>query len=268
VYDSLAKKFGLYELEDGFELEIKSEKISLKELSGGTFRYTREHEGETVAERLFSDGDSSVKLALWPARPINIPQPLGRHIMLRLNPAISLPPESQATHHLTMPIEIGVFTVSNGTNGNNDGEGNSKNYMIDTFSLIHPRYALYGPAATGYICRLHDTAPNHEVTPVPYEEAAVIMRFENNLTDWVTITRLVLEANMVDLYSKEDIVYLEDSHIVIENGKIATVFLNNKPPLPGLQEVPMPEITKKIRLSLLDRTGLGSACKSTMEYGY
>lgn len=248
---------------DGLEIELRDEKMSLKNVGGDNFRYRREHNGKTVAERLFTNKDASVQLALWPTRPISTPQPLGHHIMLRLNPAISLPPRSKTTHHLTMPIEIGVFTVSKGVNGDN---GN--NYMIDTFSLTQQRYALYGAPETGYICRLHDTVPDRVAKPVPYEEAAVVMQFENILDDWVTVTRLVLEANMVDLYAKEDTVYLEDSHVIIEEGNLADVFLNNKPPLPGLQEVPMPENTKKIRLSLLERTGLGDTCKFTMEYGY
>jgi len=260
---SLIERFGTYEVRDGLEIELRDEKISLKNVGEDHFRYRRERNGEIVAERLFTNKDASVRLALWPSRPINTPQPLGHHIMLRLNPTISLPPKSQATHHLTMPIEIGVFTVSKEGNGNG---GN--NYMIDTFSLTRQRYALYGTPDTGYICRLHDTVPNRAAKPIPYEEAAVIMRFENPLDDWVTITRIVLEANMVDLYAKEDTVYLEDSDVMVEDGKVANVFLNNEPPLPGLLEVPMPENTKKIRLSLLERTGLGGACRFTMEYGY
>lgn len=254
-------------MKDGLEIELRSEKMSLKNMGGDNFRYRREHNGEVVAERLFTNKDGSVRLALWPTRPINTPQPLGHHVMLRLNPAISLPPRSEDTHHLTMPIEIGIFTVSKGISNDNGGSINI-NYMIDTFSLTRQRYALYGVPEAGYICRMHDTVPDRVAKPVPYEEAAVIMRFENSLDDWVTVTKLVLDAHMVDLYAKEDTVYLEDSNAVIEEGKLADVFLNNKAPLPGLTEVPMAENTKKIRLSLLSRTGLGDTCKFTMEYGY
>lgn len=262
----MAQMFGTYDVRDGLEIELRSEKMSLKNVGGDNFRYRREHNGEVVAERLFTNEDASVRLALWPTRPINTPQLLGHHVMLRLNPAISLPPHSKATHHLTMPIEIGIFTVSKGII--DDNGGSNINYMIDTFSLTRQRYALYGTPETGYICRMHDTLPDRVAKPVPYEEAAVIMRFENSLDDWVTVARLVFEANMVDLYAKENTVYLEDSNVVIEEGKLADVFLNNKPPLPGLTEVPMAESTKRIRLSLLSRTGLGDATKFTMEYGY
>ncbi len=261
---SLAQRFGIYDSRDGLEIELRSEKMSLKNVGGDNFRYRREHKGEVVAERLFTNKDTSVQLALWPTRPINTPQPLCHHVMLRLNPAISLPPHSKATHHLTMPIEVGIFTVSKAVNN----DGGSNNYMIDTFSLTRQRYALYGTPEAGYICRMHDTVPDRVAKPVPYEEAAVIMRFENSLDDWVTFTRLVFEANMADLYAKDDTVYLEDSNVVIEEGKLADVFLNNKSPLPGLDEVPMAESTKKIRLSLLSRTGLGDSTKFTMEYGY
>ena len=95
-------------MKDGLEIELRSEKMSLKNMGGDNFRYRREHNGEVVAERLFTNKDGSVRLALWPTRPINTPQPLGHHVMLRLNPAISLPPRSEDTHHLTMPIEIGI----------------------------------------------------------------------------------------------------------------------------------------------------------------
>ncbi len=257
------EKFGTYEVKDGLGIELRDQKMTLKSTGGDSFRYSREHNGVTAAERLFSNKDASVQLALWPSRPTNIPQPICHHIMLRLQPAISLPPKSQTTHHLTMPIEIGVFAVSKRANGNGGDI-----YMIDTFSLSRPRYALYGTPEAGYICRLHDTVPDHAAKPTPYEEAAVVMRFENSLDDWVTITRLVIEADLVDLYAKEDTIYLEDSNVTVQDGTVASVFLNNKPPLAGLQEIPMAESAKKIRLSLLERTGLGDFCRFTMEHGY
>jgi hypothetical protein len=255
----LAQKFRIYEAKDGLEIKFGDDCLTLEEAGGFSFRYRREHVGETVAERLFSSEDGSATIAVYPSRPIMVPQELGHHIMLRLNPSISIPPESHVTHNLTMPIEIGVFAAI----------GSTSNYMIDTFSLTRPRYALYGLPETGHICRVHDAVPDQDEKPVPYEEAAVIMKFENNLANWVTVSRIVMDAYMVDLYTKGDTVYLEDSGMEVVDGNSAAVFLNNKPPLAGLEEVPMAsENVKTYRLTLLNRTGFGVSAKFMMEHGY
>ena len=78
-----------------------------------------------------------------------------------------------------------------------------------------------------------------------------------------------MDAYMVDLYLSGDTVYLEDSNLLIEDGTIASLFLNNKPPLHGLKEVPMAaESVKKFRLGFLERGGFGVEGKFVMEHGY
>lgn len=252
-------KFGLHAVKDGLAIKFREEKLTLEKAGGDSYLYRREHEGETAAERLFSSDGGNVQLAVYPVRPIQVPQQLAHHIMIKLNPPVSIPPGSQVTHNLTMPIEIGVFTTSSETS----------NYLIDAFSLSSPKYALYGLPESGYICRLHKSGLNQKADSIKHEEATIIMRFENNLQDWVTVSKIVMDAYMVDLYLKGDTVYLEDSNIVVEDENTASVYLNNNPPLPGLEEVPMAaETVKKFRLSILERTGFGVAGKFTMEYGY
>ncbi len=254
----MAQKFGLYSVEDGLDVEFKDEQITLEKTGEDSYLYRRQHGGEAAAERLFSSDGGKVKLAIYPIRPIQMPQQLAHHIMIKLDPPVALSPGSQVTHHLTMPIEIGVFTTSS----------NTSNYMIDAFSLSRPKYALYGNPDSGYICRLHKSGLTQKDKSVTYEEAVVIMKFENSLQTWTTVTKIVMDAYMVDLYLKGDTVYLEDSNMIIAKDGNVSVYLNNKPPLPHLEEVPMAaETVKKFRLSVLQRTGFGVAGRFIMEQG-
>ncbi|MDP6640834.1 MAG: DUF432 domain-containing protein [Nitrososphaerales archaeon] len=252
------KKFGLYTIEDGFTIKFRNEQISLKKTGDDSYTYRRDHKGETSSKTVFSSRKGKVKLAIYPVRPIQMPRQLAHNIMVNLESPIALPPKSSVTHHLTMPIEIGVFTISK-----------NSNYMIDAFSLSFPKYGLYGKPNMGYICRLHNSIISSEEKAVPYEEAGIIMKFQNKSADWVTVHKIVMDAYMVDLYLSGDTVYLEDSNLLIEDGTVASLFLNNKPPLHGLKEVPMAaESVKKFRLGFLERGGFGVEGKFVMEHGY
>ena len=252
-------KFGKFDVDDGLKFKFRKDKLTLEKAEGDSYLYERVHEGESVAKTLFSSGGGKVQLAVYPVRPIQVPKQLSHNIMVKPEPTISIPPGSHVIHHLTMPIEIGVFVA-------NDKD---HNYMIDAFSLSFPKYLLYGTPDSGYICRLHKSGIFSKPTAKPYEEAVIIMRFENKTTQWVTISKVVMDAYLVDLYLKGDTVYLEQSGMVIEAGNVASVFLKNKPPLSGLYEVPMvAEMVRKFRLNILARTGFGVAGKFIMEHGY
>lgn len=139
---------------------------------------------------------------------------------------------------------------------------------MDAFSLTPPKYALYGPPETGYICRYHKSTVTPTGGAAEYEEAIAITRFENNLQDWITVNKIVMDAYMVDLYLKDDTPYLEDASMMIESENTANIYLHNKPPLPNLKEVPLvSETVKKFRRSIFERPTLGAE-KFVMEHGY
>ncbi len=254
----MVRKFGQFKVKEGLVAQFLGEKLTLAKDGEESYLYCREHEGEKVADRIFSSNGGNVELAIYPIRPIMIPQQFAHHILIKLDPPITIAPNSDITHRLTMPIEIGVFTSNE-----------VQNYLIDVFSLNAPKYALYGLPESGYICRLHTSHISTSDKAKQYETATVIMRFENHTQDWATISKIVMDAYMIDFYLKGDNVYLEDSNMVVENGAIASLYLNNKPPMPGLTEVPMAtETVTKFRLSILERTGFGVTGKFVMEQGY
>ena len=251
-------KYGRYTIEDGFTIKFRDDQISLKKIGEDSYVYRRDHKGKKSSKTVFSSRKGKVKLAIYPVRPIQIPRQLAHNIMVKLDSPIAIPPTSSCTYHLTMPIEIGVFTISK-----------KRNYMIDAFSLSFPKYGLYGNPDLGYICRLHTSIISSEEKAVKYEEADIIMKFQNKSSTWATVNRIVMDAYMVDLYLSGDTVYLEDSNLVIEDGDVASLFLNNKPPLQGLKEVPVAaESVKKFRLGFLGRKGFGVEGKFIMEHGY
>jgi hypothetical protein len=251
--------YGKYPLEKRMEFVFKEEKVIVEKSYGDTYLYQREKEGRIRSTQNFSSKKGKVNLAIYPVRPIQVPQLLAHNIMIKLDPSLSLPPGSREKHFLTMPIEIGVFV----TGGKNDY------YMIDVFSLIRPKFALYGQPDRGYICNIHKSGINSKESDIPFESGVVIMRFKNLSNQWVTINKIVMDAYMMDYYLKGDSVYLEDSSMVIDKDGVSSILLNNKSPLPNLKEVPMAsETVKNFRLGLLTRKGFGISGKFIMEHGY
>jgi len=255
----MPKKFGIFSIKDDLSFQIKDHSIHLEKIGSNSYLYQRKKDDQIISERTIFFQSPEEELAIYPTRPISQPQPLSHHILIKIDPPIVIPPRTNVTHNLLMPIEIGVFTTHGVTN----------NHLIDSFSLSNPKYALYGLPETGYICRYYKSNSRLNTKAEKYLEALIIMKFENSLDEWASVQKIVMDAYMVDFYLKEDDVYLEDSNMVIENGNIASVYLNNKPPIPNLEEIPMAnEEVKKFRLTILDRAGFGVAARFIMENGF
>jgi hypothetical protein len=249
-------KFGSYDLLEKIDIDFEGEHLLVEKVEDDTYLYERCRDEKTISKRNFSSKGNS-KLSIYPVRPIQVPKLIAHNVMIKLNPPLSIGPNSSVTQRITMPIEIGVF-LSN----------SKKNYMIDVFELSKPKYALYGIPNSGYICRSYESSLT-ENKEEPYKSAIVIMKFENKFTDWVTVNKIVMDAYTIDLYLKDDTVYLEDSQMTITNRSTASIKLNNKPPIPGLKAVPMAEeVVKKFRLGLLGKTGFGVEGIFQMEHGF
>ena len=250
--------FGLYSLKDRLAIDINKERIIVEKKSGDLFSYRRERDGEIIELKIFTSNNAT-KLSVTPLRPINVPQQIARHVMICINPSFSLPPKSEISLTLTIPIEVGVLA----------NVVETSDHLLDFFSISKPKYALYGPPESGFICRFHNSDLNNSSGSLPYAEAIAFVKFENQTSSWVSVHRIVMDAYMLDLYIKDDLVYLEDTKVIIDDEKTAQVFLNNTPPLPGLQEAPIAsDALKRFRLGLLERTGLSGKDKFLMEYGY
>jgi len=250
--------FGLYSLKDRLAIEINNERIIVEKKSIDTFCYRRERSDEIIESKIFT-ANSATELSVTPLRPIHLHQQIARHVMVCINPSFSLPPRSEVSLTLTVPIEVGVLASVVETS----------DHLLDFFSISKPKYALYGPPESGFICRFHNSDLNNSAGSMPYAEATAFVRFENPTSSWVSVHRIVMDAYMFDLYLKDDIVYLEDTKVIIDDEKTAQVLLNNKPPMPGLQEAPIvSDALKRFRLGLLERTGLGVKDRFLMEYGY
>lgn len=254
----MINKFGKYVPKDGMNITFKTENISIKVFDSDSFCYQRKNKTKVVSTHIFPSEKDKVNIGIYPIRPIQKPKQLSHNIMIKLETPIAIPPNSKVTHYLNMPIEIGVFIIRK-----------NSNLMIDAFSLSRPKYSLYGDPDSGKICRFYNSKINSKIIAQKYEEAIIIMNFKNKNPNWVTVNKIVMDAYLVDLYIKDDVVYLEDSKMIIENQNVAHVLLNNKPPINGLDEVPLAaENVNTFRSGLIERTGFGVQGKSCMDCGY
>jgi hypothetical protein len=251
--------FGYHDLKEGPIFNFKGHNLNIKKYDDDTYIYKREHREKIESEVLIPSNEGKVKLALYPIRPIHIPKDISHHIMIILDPPISIPPRTNLSHYLTVPIEIGVFSSS----------GKDYNLMIDTFSIIQPKYGLYGVPESGVICRLHESSITPEYSSSIYESAALNMVFRNNNSHWALVKTIVMDAYLVDFYLKGNYVFMEKSSFEVEDDKQASINLSGKPPMRDLKLVPVvAESVRKFRLNVLQHVGLSVKGKFLMEYGY
>lgn len=105
-------------------------------------RYYRTGPETDISKHLASAPD---QIFIQPVEPVNLPDPdVAHHLELRF-PLQVIGPGEEIRIDLTFPVEIGVIA-----------RFPADCVRIDLFSLIHPKFSLYGEPDSGIITRWHD----------------------------------------------------------------------------------------------------------------
>jgi hypothetical protein len=138
--------------------------------------------------------------------------------MVELTRTLLLPPKGSKTIFLKFPVEIGVILT----------KGNS-NRIIDVFTEIYPKYALYGDLKEGILCRyfgsdVHVKPPKADSSM----EGIAKVVIKNNTVAWREVSKLVFNGRMMKLYYSKDLVSFSASARILDDEKVETKF-SDKP---------------------------------------
>lgn len=206
--------------------KLKKYGIKLETEDSGTLLVYRRKGGfpEGPVEKIIN---SSRSLSLHPVHSI---QPeVSTTLLLRLSKPMVVAPASSTTVFVKAPISAGLYVF----------EGSAQK-LVDYFSPFPYKYALYGPAASGMICRFYKTDAYSEVpTNLDLWDAATKITIENDSKNFVEVKNLLYPLLNTDLYlDSEGRAYIESANLHISFDGVGTISLENIPPTADLKVCP------------------------------
>jgi len=169
-----------------FETDGLSLSLEMKE---GHYLYRRDLAGD-LAEKAISVGLS--RLLVHPVEPFYTGPETAGHLELEFPPLI-IEAGATETIFLTFPVEVGVFV-----------EGIRDTEVIDAFSVVPPKYSLYGTPHKGVITRFARSARHRELPVVDGAREGVLkLTVRNTLTEWAKVSRVVMDSPEMHLYSSD-----------------------------------------------------------------
>lgn len=209
----------------------------------GFYQYSRKSGGESVT-KVISGGPGA--MVINPVEPVNLPREVTSYLEIHFTPVAVEPASTQAVY-LKFPVEIGVFLESKG-----DFD------ILDIFSLVKPRYSLYGPPEEGIITRYHESPVSGTIPPADrLKEGVVALRIANTSRSWLEVSRVVLDCRELFLYYG-DIVSLA-ARMDILSRDIADVRSEDRPLGEGMKP--------SVLLSKARKTLLPEKIPFMMEFG-
>ncbi len=255
----MIKGYGVIELNENIEARIGSWTIHLT-LNENSIEYTRrttqKHPYNVIGEKKTRIVGSE-KIILQPLYPVLLPKKITTSILIEYNEKITLAPGEQVEYYLLMPVDLAVLSAKH-------------NYysLIDVFNVGKVKYTLYGPIETsipggaGIVARYASSkiffTKESALDELDVGLALVRVKAHNKAREWVTLSKILLEANPLKLYYEEHTwrAYSRDIVFNISSPKTATIVYSN-PPKPGVREVIDPPELKVPLISL----------KTTMSWG-
>ncbi|MEM4700067.1 MAG: DUF432 domain-containing protein [Candidatus Nezhaarchaeales archaeon] len=161
--------------------------------------------------------------------PVHSTQPeVSTNLLLRLSSPVVVAPRSTVEVYVRVPISAGVYVLNGGAQ-----------VLIDSFSRHPYKYALYGPAASGVVCRFYRTDAYLQVPEGELWSAVTKLVIENDSDSFREVRNVVLPAlNTMVYVDGRGAAYVEAVRLRISRDGLGDVSLENRPPLEGLRECP------------------------------
>lgn len=206
------------------------------DLEDGFVYYKRISGGETIVSRKIY-GLSHIKLL--PLYPVNTPVFLTNYVLLKFTSQIDISPGEEVLFYAKMPVEVAVYVFKE--------SGNKSVFnVIDVFSLSKVKYCLYGPVDKGVIARYYVSETYDKEIDPELGEAVVRVVVKNKTSEWVVLSKILLETNLLTLayvrgtwnaYTQEIIVYIDSPKTAsIQYGNLFKENLEKTPDLPYFKQ--------------------------------
>ncbi len=200
--------YGSYGVSD---LSLEHDEFSLRvELKDGFFTYVRLCNGEKVEKAILSD---EAQIIVNPVEPVNLPAEITSFLQIKFLKPIVVEPESTKSIFCTFPVEIGVFVA-----GKRDVD------VLDIFTLVRPKYTLYGTPRNGVICRYWESRVYSDLPKTDaFREGVMALDVVNESGEWVEVTKAVFSAAGMKIYY-DDIVSMKAVMRVMGSSVAETSF--------------------------------------------
>lgn len=223
------KGYGEIKVREKLVFTIGSWTISIVETSKNSIvEYKREYNGNDKTYIFPREKGTRIvglqRLLLQPIYPVLIPRMLTTSILIKYRNHITMAPGEQLKYYVLMPVDVAILSVKNQTYT-----------LIDVVNVGEVKYAFYGSIETGVVAR-------YSVSEVYFNEesalknlntglALVKIKAHNRSREWVTLTKILLEANPLKLYYKENtwIAYSRIINFIINSPKTASIAYTSAP---------------------------------------
>ena len=148
--------------------------------AGTAFKYRRYDGDALVSDSLIVTDARETHLGIFPNPPIRTPREVAKNVYIKFKSPVIVDHRSVAVLYSKIPIEIGVYR-----------QHKDEELLIDVFSVVPPRYALYGTPEDGVVCSYIEAEGVTEESALEvkqYQEAKVRIRVTNDINNVIKIT--------------------------------------------------------------------------------
>jgi hypothetical protein len=190
---------------DGIFLSIEREKVMM---------YYRRASLDTKIEKIILAIGG--KIIINPIEPLNVPKKITTNLLIEFKKSVMIEPKAKRKIYLTFPVEIGIFM-----------SGNEFFDIIDIFSLIKPKFTLYGDPRNGIISKYYSSEVFSSIPSVnPLYEGVLELKITNTTSKWIEVTRAVFDAYGMKLYYDDTLVSMKAA-MTLEKDVAETDFIDS-----------------------------------------
>ena len=104
-------KYGLYTVNENFELILPETMIKFERIGANAFSYFRQDSEGKIIEKMIPSKSNELKIELAPIRPLNHPARRTGYVFLKFDKEIYLSQSSAASIFVHYTIEVGIFLI-------------------------------------------------------------------------------------------------------------------------------------------------------------
>lgn len=191
---------------EGFSLVIQKE--------ADLYTYKRKSGKETTEKVILGNQE---QILLNPIEPLNMPKDLSPYLNIKFKRSVTIEPKSSRKIFLKFPLEIGVFLYK------------KKSFEIfDIFTLIQPKFTLYGEPSNGIICKYWESDIFSSIPSLDYfYEGVMELSLSNTSEMWQEVSKAIFNAIGMKIYYSDKKVAMK-AEMKVENKLSAeTNFLDS-----------------------------------------
>ena len=232
--------FGDYDIPLRFAKDGLS--LSVERMEEVLLLYRRES-GDEKAEKILPV--STEKILLNPIEPLNKPKALTSYLLIEFETTLVVEPGATQQIYVKYPLEIGVFISS--------GNGNDDFKIFDIFTLMKPKFTLYGDPSTGVICKYCKSAVYSSIPSVNHiHEGVLELSITNTSTGWVEVTKAVFNACGMNMYYNDYLVAMK-ANMNIQKKELAETEFSDSPLETGMKKslklYTVKQVVKKVAIT-------------------